>query len=850
MTASPETGHRAVPEVGTPPARDRSTIAARLIILALLGSQFSYLVMSLLFPGEQDRFESVGVSPEFIMGAVFLVATFLLYAQKGCPIRIHRRADFSLFMLTLACVMMAIGIVYCHSSPRLLMTIATFFLYYLAARFLTMYHMPMIATGLRNLWWIVTPAFLALLLCFQLAGRFSYVTADATGFQQPQIEGGIRSTEIALFAGLQIIYLIYCLGVSHKRWQRLAILAFTVSLCLLLVWLQSVAAVGGVILVFFGYLILVGRHRAAVAALSLFVTLALTVVLVSNASHLGRFRGILDRVISEKRQDLLGGYGKRAITNSSLINLATEHPLFGIGWGEFARNSYMVDYLGRGIYPHNNILGIAAENGLPAAAFYTFFVLFILGSGIAPFLARENPRNKYGGQHVKLFEFMAFACFAYFQWRGLFQDTWRFKELYLWAGVASGCAIWRADNRRVREDLPMPNNVDRTEHTGVRRVAVVVPIGTLDHHPGVLNAVTCFVDAGYNVDIFALRNVHYPPCHFESDRVHVRYLPVTFRSRRESRASATLFFAIWLPFVLRGPYTAVYASGVRALLSTWCASWFRDIRIINHQLELYIGAKLNTRFARIFKWCERRAIRRSFVSLEHDEMRARMLCDDAGIGRQAIEIVPNAPCGQGQVRRSRFLAERLGLPRDARLLVAAGSLSPAFMSEETVVAAQDIPPGWICVLHSAKPTGENDPYVAAMKAADRQRRVVFSLEPVPYENVADILSSADIGLALYGSVGGPNTTEVGLASGKLCHFLQHGVPVIVSDFPVLREFVLKHRVGVPLADLAGLPQAIATIMDDYEGYCRRAAETFTRELAFQTHFQRVLDRLAHAPDSG
>jgi glycosyltransferase involved in cell wall biosynthesis len=114
---------------------------------------------------------------------------------------------------------------------------------------------------------------------------------------------------------------------------------------------------------------------------------------------------------------------------------------------------------------------------------------------------------------------------------------------------------------------------------------------------------------------------------------------------------------------------------------------------------------------------------------------------------------------------------------------------------------------------------------------------------VLYEMVIEVLASADIGLALYGSVGGPNTTEVGLASGKLCHFLQVGVPVIVSDFPVLREFVTRHRVGVPLSDLDHLPQAIATIMADYEGYCRRAAETFTRELAFQNHFQGVLDRL-------
>lgn len=382
------------------------------------------------------------------------------------------------------------------------------------------------------------------------------------------------------------------------------------------------------------------------------------------------------------------------------------------------------------------------------------------------------------------------------------------------------------------------------------RVAVVAPVGTLEHQPGVLNAVECFEQDGYDVEVFTLRNVHYPPRDFRSERIRVRYLPITFRSRRESRLLATVLFILWLPFVLRGPYAAVYAGGIRALFASWCVSWFRRIRIINLQLELYIGSKLDVGYSALFKWLERRAIRRCFLSLIQDETRAQMLCEDAGIRREEIEILPNAPCGEGSVRRSRFLAERLLLPQNARLLVAAGTLSPAFLSEETVVAAQHLPPDWTCVLHSAQPRGNDDPYIAKLHAANRQNKVVFSMEPVPYEKVVDILSSADIGLALYGAAGGPNTTQVGLASGKLCHFLQHGVPVIVSDFPVLREFVLKHRVGVPLADLAGLSHAIATIMEDYEGYCQRAAETFTRELAFQTHFQRVLDRLARVPDSG
>jgi hypothetical protein len=377
-----------------------------------------------------------------------------------------------------------------------------------------------------------------------------------------------------------------------------------------------------------------------------------------------------------------------------------------------------------------------------------------------------------------------------------------------------------------------------------RSVAVVAPIGALDHQPGILNAIHSFADAGYDVDLFVLRNYRYPEARFPQTSVRVRYLPITFSSKRESRWLATLLFSIWLPWVLRPRYSIIFAGGIRALISTWIASFFRPLRIVNLQLELYVGSKLNTRAARLFKWIERKAIRASWLSLIHDEKRAQMLSEDAGIPRNQIEILPNSPRGVGRVNRSGFLHERLRIPKGQKLIVCPGTLGSAFQSEEIVAASQELPSGWTCVIHSAQPRTFDDPYVRRLAHANTAGRVVFSLEPVDYCRVDDVISSAAIGLALYGSSGGPNTTEVGLASGKLCHFLQQGVPVIVSDFPVLREFVKIHRVGLPVKDASDISQAVAAISADYEGYARRAAECFTRELSFEAHFRRVLERIS------
>lgn len=375
------------------------------------------------------------------------------------------------------------------------------------------------------------------------------------------------------------------------------------------------------------------------------------------------------------------------------------------------------------------------------------------------------------------------------------------------------------------------------------KIAILAPMGAVDHQPGIMHAAEAFADAGYTVDLFLVRNFRYPEPQFTSPRIRMFWMPLKFDAVRESRWLASVAFSLWLPWVARDDYAAVFAGGVRGLFAAWFLSIFRRCRIINLQLELYVGSKLNTRAARFFKWWERQAISSCWLSLIHDERRAQMLAADAGIPRSSIELLPNAPRGAGRISMSRMLHTRFSLPEKIFLLVAPGTISPAFESEETVRAAQALPEEWRCVIHSAQPRGREDCYIRQLEAANVRKRALFSLDPVPFAQVEELMASATIGLALYGRSGGPNTTEVGLASGKLCHFLQLGVPVIVSDFPSLREFVLTHRIGLPLRDFAELPKLIAEIEADLAGYRSRAAACFTRELSFDTHFRRVLDRL-------
>jgi glycosyltransferase involved in cell wall biosynthesis len=374
----------------------------------------------------------------------------------------------------------------------------------------------------------------------------------------------------------------------------------------------------------------------------------------------------------------------------------------------------------------------------------------------------------------------------------------------------------------------------------VKRVAVFAPMGTVDHQTGILNAARAFADAGYAVDFWTVRNRRYDLPSFASPNVRLRVLPKSFDAEPEPRWAVTLWFAAWMLLTFRRPPRLVFAGGIRGLFAAWLLQRTRKVEVVNYQTELYVGHKLDTRAARLVKAVERSAAQASVLTIEHDPARKVLLMADLGLAPERIAIVPNAPFGPARAAPSTFLHERLGLAPGARIALSPGTLTPSFVPDRVVAEAQQVAPPWRVVVHSAQPRSTGEPYIADLVARDTAGRVSFSLAPIPYADIDRLLGSAAVGLALYATDLGENTSTVGLASGKLSHFLKLGIPVVVSPLPGLADFVLAHRVGLVLEREGQLPELLAAIDADAAGYRERALACFDRFLAYEAAFAQVL----------
>lgn len=414
-----------------------------LSILALLGSQFNYLIVSLPSPSEQIRYVSTSISPEFIFGCIFIAAVYLIYIASDFPSLAPPKIGLPSIMLILTSLFLISSIVYNKSPLRNIITVMSFLLYFFSARYIAFSSPHAVATKSKKIWFLITPLFLIFLSYFYAVGRI-YVLEVFQGYQylQPHIEGGIRSTEITIFVGLQLIYLFYSYKISSSLAEKVIILTLIVLLTLLMIVLFSVGAFSGLILIVTFYCLFVSKGYLKPFLISLFLIILICMVFFSKTPLIS----FVSLALEDKWTNLFDPHGYRGLKYGHLYSLITENPIWGVGWGKFVELNY-VAWMDKGSYPHNNILGLAAENGVGAALSYVVFIISVIVVGVRILKRHKNTVSKIENRPIMYFSFMAIACFIFLQFKGLFQDTWQLKEIYFWAGMIVGIADWLQVNR-------------------------------------------------------------------------------------------------------------------------------------------------------------------------------------------------------------------------------------------------------------------------------------------------------------------------------------------------------------------------------------------------------------------
>ncbi|MGL5806512.1 MAG: hypothetical protein ACRC2R_25690 [Xenococcaceae cyanobacterium] len=233
--------------------------------------------------------------------------------------------------------------------------------------------------------------------------------------------------------------------------------------------------------------------------------------------------------------------------------------------------------------------------------------------------------------------------------------------------------------------------------------------------------------------------------------------------------------------------------------------------------------------------------------LIQDEDRFKSFCQYYQHQHEQVFYLPNAPIAENNYLQNveperNFFREKFNLDRDrfACLLVQAGMICNAVYSKELAAAFSKIDNNCALIFHDRGQRKE-DPYIKSLREIN-SKNLFLSLEPVPFDRIDEIFSSATIGLAFYADLGN-NFAQISMASGKLPQYLKHGKPVLVNALPSLSKLIEEYQIGVTIQDPTDAEEiklAIEKILKDYDRYSANAKICFDEEFDFAKKIKPVL----------
>lgn len=408
------------------------------------------------------------------------------------------------------------------------------------------------------------------------------------------------------------------------------------------------------------------------------------------------------------------------------------------------------------------------------------------------------------------------------------------------------------------------------------RIAIFYPWGNLDTVPSLRNAAILLAASGYKVEFHTLRDTCYPQPGFDdtvisvfSDRPAVfsvmgiarpkwaRFLPGRFHRFLTIKFYRPMMRRLFIEpdFEHRHasiPYTAIIGVDPEGLKDASLFAKRLNVPLIYWSVELLFMNEITTKQQKMLKYNEIKLSRKSAFTIIQDKWRAQALIEENGISADKIVLVPNSPLGKAKRSSNSFLHDRLKIDRDRKIVLCAGTITGWAMSKELVQSAQTWPHEFVLVMHSRKNAYGllYEAYHEAVFNSADPLNVVFSFEPVHANQLLDLVSSADIGVAFYSPLlldGSEklqkNLKIMGFSSGKLSTYLKCGLPIVTNAENGFRSLIESYNCGVFVTHPSETKDALQEIMAHYSDFSSNVCRCFNEKLEFEAHFNHVIEKL-------
>ena len=259
---------------------------------------------------------------------------------------------------------------------------------------------------------------------------------------------------------------------------------------------------------------------------------------------------------------------------------------------------------------------------------------------------------------------------------------------------------------------------------------------------------------------------------------------------------------------------------------------------------------------RLHDWFFSKCIKLSDALIIQEKSRLELLCKKLNTDFHFLDIflIPHSPIGDYQTPNRKpdvcnnFFRKKFSLDASEKIILHAGWIHDAMCVDKIAETSKSWKSNYRLVLHEREKRSPNEPFIQYVSSLSGNK-TLLSLNPVSFDRMEEVFSSADIGIIAYEKKYGEGRENAHKASGKLGQYLKCGIPVIALDLPGYSEMFLRYRCGMVFQDFASIENCIDEILEDYEFFRKEALRCFQAEFDFRKFFQPLIN-YAHSIKPG
>ncbi len=363
-----------------------------------------------------------------------------------------------------------------------------------------------------------------------------------------------------------------------------------------------------------------------------------------------------------------------------------------------------------------------------------------------------------------------------------------------------------------------------------RSICIIHPEGNIHNNPNLSGIVEILSEKGFEIYVISLKNknIFQGPCLSNTAELILHTDKLTGRIKK--------YFTL-----LKRKYD--FLIGVDAgILEANKIGNLRNIPVGLISYEIMFADEVSIKS----KKKEIKACQSLDFAVCQDSVRANQLSLENKIPLKKIIHIPVAGRSIVTGDKNSYLHRKLQIPLDKKIALFTGAVAKRSMIGKLLDSTATWPEDWVLVVHNRY--GMNKATADYYHKYKSSQNIYFSRETCDtLENLKLVLKSADIGIALFKPIydspfNGKNIEYLGMSSGKIATYLQHGLPIMVNQVGEMSDYVNKYSIGFTISNTNEIPDRLSNYKE-LRFYREKCYSFFKEKLDLNITITKLLKKL-------